>query len=457
VRHSTTLALTPTSMNPAHTLPADTLMRLVQDAEARTRLLVDDLNDEQWLGPRLSLVNPPLWEVGHVANFYETFLLRELEPGRPPLVEHGNERYNSFVIDHDDRWDAPLPDRAGTLDYRARVQRAVLEHLCGSAPDAWRTYLVLLAVYHEDMHDEAFTYSRQTLEYRPPAIEGSTPGNGASPGAESGRGPLPGDVEVPGGTWLLGATEGQPFAFDNEKWAHPVEVAPFRIARAPVTNAEFARFVDDQGYLRQAFWSYEGWRWRSRAGVERPVYWRWRGGGWERRHYDRWLPLEPHAPVIHVNAHEAEAWCNWAGRRLPTEAEWELTASGAPAPGGRSLAPLKRLYPWGDDPPTPAHANLDGTRLGCLDVAALPAGDSAFGCRQMLGNVWEWTASSFYPFPGYVVDRPYREYSAPWFGYWRVLRGGCWATRARLLRNTYRNFFLPDRRDVFAGFRTCAR
>ncbi|HKI99865.1 MAG TPA: selenoneine synthase SenA [bacterium] len=438
-------------MNPRHTLSADELTRLVRDADAHTHRLVDDLSDEQWLGPRLSIVNPPLWEVGHVANFWETFLLRELDPGRPPLIEHGNERYNSFVIDHDDRWDAPLPDRAGTLAYAQRVRDEVLGRLQGHAPDARETYLYRLAAYHEDMHDEAFTYTRQTLEYQPPRLN-EEEAAGPPPGP---AGPLPEDVAIPGGEYRLGATEDEPFVFDNEKWAHPVQVAPFRIARAPVTNEAFARFVDAMGYTRREFWSYEGWRWRTRADAEHPVYWRWRTGGWERRHYDRWLPLEPHHPVIHVNWYEAEAWCNWAGRRLPTEAEWEVAASAEAE--GQAFGPGKRRYPWGDAPPGPEHANLDGTRLGCVDVAAYPAGDSAFGCRQMLGNVWEWTASAFYPFPGYVVDRPYREYSAPWFGYWKVLRGGCWATRARLIRNTYRNFFLPDRRDVFAGFRTCER
>jgi iron(II)-dependent oxidoreductase len=453
-------------MNPRYSLPAAELTRIVQDANARTRLLVDDLSDEQWLGPQLAIVNPPLWEVGHVANFYETFLLRELEPQRAPLIENGNERYNSFVIDHDDRWDAPLPDRAGTLDYAGRVQAEVLRRLQGQAPDARETYLHLLAAYHEDMHDEAFTYTRQTLEYAPPRFGGEGGGAGTSmhgarqdagPGMGQGAGPLPGDVEIPGGEYRLGATEDEPFVFDNEKWAHAVQVAPFRIARAAVTQAEFARFVDAFGYTRREYWGYEGWRWRNRENAHHPVYWRWREGGWQRRHYDRWVALEPHVPVLHVNWFEAEAYCNWAGRRLPTEAEWELAAGAAPAPDGRGLAPGKRRYPWGDAPPTPGRANLDGERLGCLDVAALPAGDSAWGCRQMLGNAWEWTASAFYPYPGYVVDHPYREYSAPWFGYWRVLRGGCWATRARLIRNTYRNFFLPDRRDVFAGFRTCAR
>jgi iron(II)-dependent oxidoreductase len=299
------------------------------------------------------------------------------------------------------------------------------------------------------MHGEALTYMRQTLSYPAPQL-GSTP-------AALGRGPWPGDVDIPGGTFYLGATPDQPFVFDNEKWAHPVEVASFRMARAPVTNAEFAAFVEEGGYQRRDWWSYQGWVWRTKTQAQHPLYWQRHGQGWLRQHFDTLVPLEPHAPVAHVTWYEAEAYCHWAGRRLPTEAEWAMAASAEPTPDGKGITGRKRRYPWGDEPPTPARANLDTRFLGCADVAAFPAGDSAFGCRQMAGNVWEWTESAFYPFPGYLVDYPYREYSAPWFGYRNVLKGGAWATRSRLAYNTYRNFFPPARNDVYAGFRTCAR
>jgi iron(II)-dependent oxidoreductase len=245
--------------------------------------------------------------------------------------------------------------------------------------------------------------------------------------------------------------------FDNEKWAHPVTIRPFDIARAAVTQEQFAAFVDDDGYRRQEFWDAEGWRWRWREAndARHPVYWRRApGSGWERRDFDRWVPLEPHRPVLHVCWYEADAYCRWAGRRLPSEAEWEAAATTQPAPDGRGLSSHKTRFPWGDDLPSPAHATLDSLALGCRDVGALPLGDSAFGCCQMIGNVWEWTQSDFLPYPGFVSD-PYKEYSAPWFGTHRVLRGGCWATRSRLIRATWRNFYRPDRRDVLAGFRTC--
>jgi iron(II)-dependent oxidoreductase len=230
------------------------------------------------------------------------------------------------------------------------------------------------------------------------------------------------------------------------------------MARAPVTQAEFAAFVADDGYRRAELWGPEGWRWRQAGEVLHPMHWRREGNGWWRRDFDRWLPLEPHRPVIHVNWYEAEAYCRWAGRRLPTEAEWETAA----AASGNDLSAPKRRFPWGDELPIwtagsgdPRRAQLDGYSLGCCDVADHPAGDSYFGCRQMIGNVWEWTASDFLPYPGFVAD-PYRDYSQPWFGTHKVLRGGAWMTRSRLLRNTWRNFYQPDRRDVWAGFRTCA-
>jgi iron(II)-dependent oxidoreductase len=232
-------------------------------------------------------------------------------------------------------------------------------------------------------------------------------------------------------------------------------VKPFAIARAVVTQGDFAAFVEGGGYQREDFWCPQGWQWRLRVNAEHPVYWRRSpAGGWLRRDFERWLPLEMSRPVIHVNWFEADAYCRWAGRRLPREAEWEMAASTEPATQGR-IGDRKRRFPWGDEAPTPRRANLDGYALGCVDVGFLREGNSAHGCCQLIGNVWEWTADDFLPYPGFVAD-PYKEYSAPWFGTHKVLRGGCWATRSRLICNTWRNFYTPDRRDVWAGFRTCA-
>jgi iron(II)-dependent oxidoreductase len=222
------------------------------------------------------------------------------------------------------------------------------------------------------------------------------------------------------------------------------------MARAPVTCAGFAEFVGDGGYANRDHWDDEGWTWREAADAGHPVYWVPDGAGnWGVRRFDQVNDLSPHQPVIHVNWFEANAWCRWAGRRLPTEAEWEFAAT--MAPGGN-----KRRYPWGDAAPDPSRANLDGFALGCVDVAAHEAGDNAWGCRQMIGNVWEWTADTFGPFPGFEPDA-YKEYSTTLFGHTKVMRGGAWMTRGRMVSSNYRNYFGPDRRDVFVGFRTCEK
>ena len=407
----------------------DRLSSRLRDARARTLDLVLDLDDAAWMGPRLPIVNPIRWELGHIGWFQERWALRHAR-GKAPLRSNGDTLYDSSVVAHGTRWDLPLPDRATTLD----ELKTILERTCEACETATDHYFFELPLFHEDMHGEAIAYTRQTLGYpEPPFLVAAN---------SEGGGPFPGDASVPGGRLQLGAATTGTFVFDNEKWAHPVDVEPFRIARAPVTNVQFAEFVADGGYRDERVWSARGWKWRAAVGAERPVHWNRDGS---LRRYQRDVDLPPDQPIIHVCWYEAEAFSAWAGRRLPTEAEWELAAAGLE----------KRRFPWGDAPPTAAHANLDMRAHGPADVAAYPDGDSVYGCRQMIGNVWEWTTSDFAPYPGFVVD-PYADYSAPWFGTHKVLRGGCWATRGRLLRNTWRNFYPPDRRDVYAGFRTCA-
>jgi len=423
----------------------DDLVAALEDARSRTHALVDDLGDDELEVPRIGIVNPILWEIGHVAWFQEKWCLRR--EGGPSVLREADALYDSAAVAHDTRWDIVLPSRAETWRYAREVLDAVCERLAGRTLEPETRSFVLLSLFHEDMHGEAFLYTRQTLSLLPPRGFASSPASG---------GTLPGDAEISGGTFRLGAEEsasGGAFVFDNEKWAHDVTLAPFRIARAAVTEDEFAAFADDRGYSRRELWTDEGWRWRESARAERPVYWsRGTGGRWFRRDFDRLVPIDSALPVVHVCAHEADAFCRWAGRRLPTEAEWEAAAAGDDP---RAIPRRKRPHPWGDGPPGPDRARLDLDSLARADVGAFPAGDSACGCRQMTGNVWEWTSSAFGPYPGFTPD-PYKEYSAPWFGDHRVLRGGCFATRGRLLRNTWRNFYRPDRRDVFAGFRTAA-
>lgn len=429
---------------PTPRLSTAALIDMLRDARARTLQLLEGLGPRHLMGPRLDIVNPLLWEVGHVAWFHERFVLRAID-NAAPLLEGTDALYDSIRVPHDARWELPLPALPETRRYLAGVLSALIARLGDGLASEVDSYLYQLITFHEDMHGEALIWTRQVLAYPTPALRDTI--------ALGRAGPLEGDVEIPGGLHLLGASPGaERFVFDNEKQGHEVELAPFRIARAPVTNAAFAQFVDDGGYHMPKLWDEAGWRWRSAAGADHPVYWTRGPSGWHERRFDRMVPIGPHQPVIHVNWHEARAYCRWAGRRLPTEAEWEAAASGGPHPPGTP----KPRFPWGDAPPDPGRANLEGLALGCTDVAALPDGDSPQGCRQLIGNVWEWTDSVFAPYPGFQPE-VYREYSEPWFAEGRrVLRGGCWATRGRLLSNAHRNFFTPERRDILAGFRTCA-
>jgi iron(II)-dependent oxidoreductase len=438
----------------------------LQEARERTLELIEDLSDEQMIGPRLAIVNPLLWEVGHVAFFQEYWMLRHVRQ-RPPMLSNGDVIYDSARVAHDTRWDLPLPPKQETVDYMQQILNRVINRVQDTdgtpmASDGYdEAYFLHLVLFHEYMHSEAITYTRQTLGYAPPRISiAKVEAHGSSAGGKRAGSRWSaenlGDVEVPGGRFLLGSPPDSSFVFDNEQRAHTVEIQPFSISRAAVTNAEFAAFVVDGGYKRRELWSDEGWRWREQVGAGHPVYWTpLLDGRWLQRDFDQVVPLEARHPVLHVNWYEADAYCRWAARRLPTEAEWEMAASAEPTADRKSITGRKRQYPWGDDPPTPERANLDWRVMGCIDVDALPAGDSAFGCRQMIGNVWEWTGDDFKGYPGFVAG-PYKEYSAPWFDDHKVLRGGCWVTRSRLIRNTYRNFYKPDRRDVWAGFRTCA-
>lgn len=423
--------------------PAARLCHELLDARARTRAVADDLGGERELGPQLGIVNPPRWELGHVGWFHEYWCLRRTGPGRhspergASILQRADALYNSATVPHDTRWTLTLPAFEATLGYRDEVLGRILGRLDGN-PGEDDAYFAALATRHEDMHAEAFHHTRQTLAYPAPAIA-----RPVEPAGERVRG----DVEIAGGRFEFGSVDDGRWAFDNEKWAHPVTLRPFRMSRTAVSNAEYLAFVEADGYVRQEFWSPEGWRVQLTGPRRAPAYWRKAGAGWELRRFDRWVPMPPDEPVMHVSWHEAEAYCRFAHRRLPTEAEWEYAATWDPAAAG------KRRTPWGDGEWRSDLANLAGD--GPASVHAFPGGDSALGLRQMIGNCWEWTSSVFLPYPGFLRD-PYKEYSEPWFGTHRVLRGGAFATSPRIAYATYRNFFTPERADIFAGLRTCA-
>jgi gamma-glutamyl hercynylcysteine S-oxide synthase len=341
---------------------------------------------ERLLGPRLAIVNPPLWEIGHLGWFQERWCLRLREdtisdgPLHDSMLPNADALYDSSAVAHDTRWDLPLPSLEATRKYLANVLERVQERLHREPDNESLRYFVRLATFHEDMHGEAFHYTCQTLGYRDPLEEEILSEKIVS--SWSGKSA---DLEIPGGRFTLGAVpEKNPFVFDNEKWAHEVELAPFRIARNPVSNAQYREYVE--------------------AGGEPPRYWRKVDRVWMQRRFNRFQELRSEEPVRHVDWNEAQAYCRWAKRRLPTEAEWEFAVS-----------------------------------------------QPAFS----YGAVWEWTSSTFTAYPGFVID-PYADYSKPWFGTHKVLRGASFTTPRRLVRSTFRNFYTADRGDVFAGFRTCS-
>jgi gamma-glutamyl hercynylcysteine S-oxide synthase len=377
-------------------------------ARERVRAVLAGIDAAHWLGPRLSIVNPPLWELGHLGWFQERWLLRRRGDGAlaPSLLAGADALYDSARVAHGTRWDLPLPSPAATWRYLDQVLEQALERLHRQPTELG--YYAWLCAGHEQMHAEALRYTWQTHGYAAPA-EAVGEAYADAPVA----GGVTGDIEFAGGRFELGASPAASFVFDNEKWAHPVALAPFAIARCATSMAQYAAFVDDGGYRDARWWSAPGWAWREQAAAGHPLYWRAAGRrqGWEVRDHQDWLPLRPELPMLHVNAWEAQAWCRWAGRRLPSEAEWEYAASHAGATAGS-----KRSFAWGEAAPSPQRANLwwpDLPRASRpLPGAALGAGDSAAGCRQLIGNVWEWTSSVFAAYPGFVID-PYAEYSAP--------------------------------------------
>lgn len=424
--------------------PIDVLIANLKDSRVRTLALIDDLNSQQLIGPMLDTVNPLLWEIGHTAYFYEFWILRGLH-GHESFLENADALYDSINIAHNDRWDLPLLTLEETKTYMQQVLDAVINVLQSDSVSEQDIYLSRYGGFHEDMHTEAFTYTRRTLNYPVPNLPDCHFDN-ETYNAKS----LNGDVDITGGEYLLGAPQDISFCFDNEKWQHPVTVKAYSISRTATSYKEFAEFVNDNGYNQQQYWSDEGWKWLQKNKITTPNGWKKdENNNWLIKQFDQWIAMPADAAVIHINWFEANAWCNWAGRRLPSEAEWELAASGSPQNINE-----KRLYPWGDQPPTNKHANMDSRAMGTINVNALTEGDSAFGCRQMLGNTWEWVADTFNPYPGFVADM-YEDYSQPLFGSTKVLRGGAWTTRSRMIRNTWRTYYGPDRNDVFAGFRSC--
>lgn len=416
-------------------------------ARRNSLALLDPLTDDELTRQHSPLMSPLIWDLAHVGNYEDIWLLRSL--GAEGLGAHLDSVYDAFANPRSTRKSIPFlsPGEARTYIGDVRVRALDLLDKISFDPDdplLNGAFVYGMVVQHEQQHDETML---ATLQLMDGAGYAAFVREEAAPSVSQAG--IQGEVLVEGGPFIMGAAA-EPWAYDNERPAHEVDVDAFLIDTTPVTNRAYTEFVDIGGYDDPRWWSSDGWKWRQEAALTRPQFWNRDQGSWTRKRFgsEEDLPLDE--PVQHVCWYEADAYARWAGKRLPTEAEWEKAASWNPA------SQRKFRYPWGNTDPTAGHANLGVRRFGPVPVGTYPAGASPWGCRQMVGDVWEWTASDFRPYPGFKPF-PYREYSDVFYGPdYKVLRGGSWATQPTAMRTTFRNWDFPTRRQIFAGFR-CAR
>ncbi|MFE9955445.1 ergothioneine biosynthesis protein EgtB [Micromonospora sp. NPDC005299] len=415
----------------------------LERTRARTALLTDAVDDDDLVRQHSTLMSPLVWDLAHVGNQEELWLVRDVG-GREPVRRDIDDLYDAFKQPRKDRPALPLLPPAEARAYVRTVRDKVYDLLDGIRFTERKLvedgFAFGMIVQHEQQHDETMLATHQ-LRAGGPVLDAPPP---PEPRVRVG-----GEVLVPAGPFTMG-TSTDPWALDNERPAHTVDLPAYAIDAAPVTNGQYRAFLADGGYDEPRWWSAAGWRHRVEAGLSAPMHWRRDADGWAYRRFGRWSPVRDDEPVVHVCFHEAAAYAAWAGKRLPTEAEWEKAARWDPATG------RSRRHPWGDADPTSAHANLGQRHLWPAPVGAYPDGASPLGVHQLIGDVWEWTSSTFRGHPGFVAF-PYREYSEVFFGDdYRVLRGGSFGTDRSACRGTFRNWDYPIRRQIFSGVR-CAR
>ncbi|HEX2052793.1 MAG TPA: ergothioneine biosynthesis protein EgtB [Actinomycetota bacterium] len=416
----------------------------LETVRRRSLSLVDPVPEEDLVAQHSPLMSPLVWDLAHVGNYEEIWLLRTIAglPARNPQLD---DIYDAFKHARKERTRLKLLDPSQSRVYISDVRGQVLDtldrlELDPANPLLAEGYVYGMVIQHEHQHDETMLATLQLRKGEYPVAE-------PVPVAPPPVGPR--EVLVPAGSFVLG-TSTEPWAYDNERPAHEVHLDGFWIDVFPVTNAEYLQFMEDGGYQQPRWWTERGWAWRLEQNAEHPQFWHRDAGSWSRTRFGRNEKLPLDEPVQHVCWYEADAYARWAGKRLPAEAEWEKAASWDPAAG------RKLRYPWGDADPTAELANLEQRYFRPSPAGSYQAGASPYGCLQLIGDVWEWTSSDFLPYPGSVAF-PYREYSEVFYGGdYKVLRGGSWATHPAAVRNTFRNWDYPIRRQIFSGFR-CAR
>lgn len=428
------------SQTAAQANDVETVARAFAETRERTLRLVGHLDDATLERVHTSLLSPLVWDLGHIAAFEDLWAVRRLD-GQELLRPELAQVYDAFETPRAERGEIPFLRRTEALAYLDAVRERTLAVLARRGVDPLVHELV---IRHEQQHGETMLQAMQLAGLPAPADALPAP-LAASPAPGAGGLEL---IELPAARVMLGAPPPeQAFSYDNERPRHAVELPAFRIGRTAITNATFLTFVEGGGYERREWWSREAWAWKQEYDIERPAGWQRDGdGAWVRQRMDRLVPLDPDAPVVHVSWFEADAFARAHGVRLPSEAEWEAAATWDHATG-RQLA-----QPWGDGDAR-GRANVDWRQYGTVPVGAHPGGAAPSGCLGMIGDTWEWTSSTFGGYPGFSAH-PYREYSEVFFGDdYRVLRGGSWATRARVATPTFRNWDYPQRRQIFAGFR----
>ena len=419
-------------------LSAVDLTQALTEGRERTLALIESVGDADLERVHSPLMSPLVWDLGHIAAFEDLWLGHRLA-GRPLLRPDLAEVYDAFETPRAGRGALPYLRSAAAREYLDEVRTETMAAI--AAGDVGDGELHELVIRHEHQHNETMLQTLQIArlpDYRPPL----RPGPAGTAVADATGLEL---VQVPGGPCTIGAPASG-FAYDNERPQHRTDVRGFLIGRVPITNASYLTFVEGGGYERREWWSDEGWSWKEEYDITHPA-------GWTADHAAEWrlgqlAPLDPMAAVVHISWFEADAFARAHGARLPTELEWEKAST------WDQETETARRYPWGDEPPEPGiHANLDLARPAPAPASAYPAGASPYGCLGMIGDVWEWTSSPFEGYPGFVAY-PYPEYSQVFFGdEYRVLRGGSWATRARVIAPSFRNWDLPQRRQIFAGLR----